>query len=111
MNESGYNGWKNYETWCVHLWLSNDEGTYNFCRARARQARRDARDCRQVRERIWERPEAAKFLLADALKEHVEEQSPLADQPSMFSDLLTAAFGEVDWHEVADAFLEAASET
>lgn len=27
-----YNGWKNYETWNVALWLDNDQGTYNETR-------------------------------------------------------------------------------
>lgn len=27
-----YNGWKNYETWNVNLWLNNDEGLYNCAR-------------------------------------------------------------------------------
>ena len=25
-----YNGWSNYETWNVALWLQNDEGLYNL---------------------------------------------------------------------------------
>ena len=27
-----YNGWKNYETWNVALWIDNDEGLYNWAK-------------------------------------------------------------------------------
>ncbi len=27
-----YNGWKNYETWNVALWIGNDEGLYNLAK-------------------------------------------------------------------------------
>ena len=30
MTNSTYNGWKNYETWNVALWMANDEGMYNL---------------------------------------------------------------------------------
>ena len=33
MDNSEYNGYKNYETWNVCLWIANDEGLYNLSMA------------------------------------------------------------------------------
>ena len=32
METKAYNGWANYETWNVALWIGNDEGLYSFAR-------------------------------------------------------------------------------
>ena len=36
--EDGYNGWRNYPTWAVNLWLSNDEPTDRETMFRTREA-------------------------------------------------------------------------
>ena len=32
LTDTEYNGWTNYETWNVALWIGNDEGLYNLAR-------------------------------------------------------------------------------
>ena len=32
MEDTTYNGWTNYETWNVALWIENSEGLYNLAR-------------------------------------------------------------------------------
>jgi hypothetical protein len=32
LTDTTYNGWTNYETWNVALYIQNDEGLYNACR-------------------------------------------------------------------------------
>ena len=80
-----YNGWSNYETWNLHLWLSNDESS----QALAQEL------CQGV-----ELHEAA-----DRLKDWAEEYvEGLGLAPSFASDLLVASLSSVDWHELAGAF-------
>ena len=65
-----YQGWANYATWAVHLWLSSDQGTWEFCRDLAREATEDADDCEQVRDDIWTQEQARRFMLADRVKDY-----------------------------------------
>jgi hypothetical protein len=102
-SQQTYNGWTNYETWNVALWLSNDEGTYNYTRERADEIKASASEHHNVPS-IWTEDEAARFELADWLKEYVEESAPDLGA-SMFADLLNAALSDVDWAEIAENIL------
>ncbi len=81
-----YNGWTNYETWAVKLWMDNDEGLYLHLRDMAQAYGK------------------ATAGFADSLKDLVEESAPELEA-SMYSDLLTHAIGRVDWFEIAENLL------
>lgn len=90
MSDKGYNGWKNYETWNAALWIDNEPDSYEERRDMARRAR-------------------SVMDLAESLKSWVEDMAPDLGA-SMFSDLLTAALGKVDWREIAAHWYEEAHE-
>jgi hypothetical protein len=106
MNEKDtYNGFANYETWTVALWLGNDFATYGYWQRAAIKEKEEAPQCWQVNEGIWPADKAALFRLADRIKEDVTEDVPELDS-GLYSDLLHAALSEVDWHQVAEIFME-----
>jgi hypothetical protein len=119
MEDSGYNGWKNYPTWAVNLWLSNEQGTSNECSYMAREALRDAPHDKNVKpwfypdgsqgEPVWTVEQAARYRLADTMKEYVADLTE-REPSSLAADLLGYALGEVDWNEIADSWLETAKE-
>jgi hypothetical protein len=89
-DEKGYNGWKNYETWLVALWINNDQGTQETALDMARECKNN---------------EHANYDVSHQLKDWIEEQNPLNDNADLFTDLLNAALSEVDWYEIAESFL------
>jgi hypothetical protein len=103
-DEQGYNGWKNYETWAVALWIDNEQSSYEWSRDMARTIREDAPTSLQVEDGVWSVEEAAKFNLADSLKDWQESEMPDLEA-SVWTDLLQSAFEEVDWEEIAENFL------
>lgn len=42
MSDKTYNGWTNYETWNVALWIDNDEGSSHYWDEKAAEAIDDA---------------------------------------------------------------------
>ena len=92
-DERKYQGWATYETWLVSLWLDNEEPSYRYWREQAERCRTHAPDSLRVRDGNWTEAEAARFNLADQLKDEVTQGSPL-QEPGMYSDLLSGALGE-----------------
>ncbi len=100
MQDETYNGWKNYPTWAVNLWLSNDEPLY-----------RETLDRVEHSIDIWRRDdrtidESPRYEAADMLRDWVTDELAPDLGASFAADLLGYALGEVDWHEIADSWIE-----
>ena len=110
-DETGYNGWTNYETWCVNLWMTNDEWTQDHWNDQAQEA--------------WDKYEDVETRLFDSMKTRIyqtQEEHAVSDLSetlenafsdsfpdlgcSVWSDMLTASFSAVDWREIARALIE-----
>jgi hypothetical protein len=92
MTSDGYNGWSNYETWNVSLWLGNDEPMYHDVNRLARRAEVSNTHDEAVEE------------LGESIRQYVTD---LFTDSGKFGDLDTEAeLGAVDWDEVAAGWLE-----
>lgn len=100
MTDKTYNGWTNYETWNVKLWMDNEEGTQDYWNQAAEEA---------LHYRHHDTPEEAANQLACRLKDEFQESMPDLGA-SCWADLLNAALSEVNWYEIAQSLVNDAKE-
>lgn len=76
----GYNGYSNYETWLVSLWLNNDRLTYNALESIKAESGSIRHKAEQLEELVRE----------------LYEFEPVG----IVADFVNAAFGRVNWPEI-----------
>jgi hypothetical protein len=94
-----YNGWTNYETWVVNLWMGNDEGSCSYWEEMAQEAYDRAEG-----DNTFTREEQATLDLSRLMQEEFEENCP--EVTVMWADLLSSALSEVNWYEIAEGLME-----
>lgn len=89
-----YQGWANYPTWAMALWIDNDQG---------------------LQEMTFEQAVSSEdvYVFADTLKEFWEdraEERGLLQAYGPFADIFGWALEQVDWDELARYYFDGARE-
>lgn len=101
-----YNGYKNYPAWNVNLWIDNDSGLYDYVQELAIEAYNNATESVY----ISKRKDAIYTLEKQFINCFLDELNPLAESASMYSDILGWALESINWHEVAENWINEAIE-
>lgn len=96
-----YNGWSNYQTWNVKLWIDNEYDEYAYWLERMEELVEEAKE---------EESEVSTSDFADELESFYDDIKNLLfpqldNASSMFTDIFGEAWGQVNWYEIAENML------
>jgi len=93
MADQTYNGWINWETWNFKLWIDNSEYSYKAVM--------------HIAEDVEGRPNAKNDLAKEleSLANELCEES-LRFETGFFADICNSAIKEVNFNQIAEAYLE-----
>lgn len=89
-----YNGWQNYETWLASLYLDGVDWQNFVDELLGEEEDEEITEDKKVK------------MLAEYLKNYIEEEADMAGLDNFLYDLLTRAISEIDFTELATAFLD-----
>jgi hypothetical protein len=93
--DNTYNGWTNWETWIVIVWMDNDQKLYEYYGD-------------ITREEISKDKQSATYKLSTTLREQFDEGTPGIE--GLYLDLLNGAMREINWHEITKHLVERVEE-
>jgi hypothetical protein len=88
-NMTKYNGWTNYETWCLNSWIDNDREWYRAVDDKATGLVNDALTKKQQIE-----------ILRSFIIDLVQDEEPKI-KVDFYSDILNASIREVNFWEIS----------
>jgi len=97
-----YNGWTNYETWAVNLWLSNDQETYTVIRELCRSENDEYKGSEALKETVENSTEE----LLDNMTTSDSPEGLQSTFKGIITDIFRANLHAVDWAEIWKAFRE-----
>ena len=90
IKKAEYNGWVNYETWAMNLWIENDPGTQD-------EMREICQNAVDREESVEDAIHAARSVLEDTWEERKPDLGA-----TVWSDFVTTSFGEVHWYDIVE---------
>lgn len=105
--DNTYQGWKNYETFSIKLYIDNEREQHEFWTEQTAflmspqgyEAHKDRFDTK-----LFNAEDIAKFALDEQLKEYFEKKTPTYIKEP-FSTLLQGALDSVYWYEIAEELI------
>ena len=99
-----YQGWTNYQTWAVKLWLDNEAPTYHLWRDRALEIRDIDETALTFINPYMDEDRRRVNQLAVELEDWHREQMP--ELNGFAADLMESALMEINWLEISESLIE-----